>query len=160
MAEEFLSSGRLAGGELPREEGERVEFREQWTETAKKTLVAFVNGAGGTVWFGINGRGEAAGLSESPDSLRRSVSSFAILGRSVSGPSGFARVDASVSGQPQVGPELGNRVGKGLAFADENGAGHFFAELRRACDHFGRGSCGSRIIAIKMPLNWFGLQMD
>lgn len=77
MAEEFSELRTIGRGELPREEGERVEFKEQWTETAKKTLVAFANGAGGTVWFGINDRGEAAGLSESPDSLRRSVSSFA-----------------------------------------------------------------------------------
>lgn len=36
---------------LPEQEGPRVEFKQEWSETAKKTLIAFANTLGGEIYF-------------------------------------------------------------------------------------------------------------
>lgn len=38
---------------LPEHEDVRVEFKETWSETAKKTLIAFANTLGGNLYFGV-----------------------------------------------------------------------------------------------------------
>lgn len=44
-------------------ESATVELKETWTETVKKTLSAFANTQGGTIYFGINDEGKVLGLS-------------------------------------------------------------------------------------------------
>lgn len=42
---------------LPEYEGVRVEFKENWSDTAKKTLIAFANTLGGDLYFGVTDDG-------------------------------------------------------------------------------------------------------
>lgn len=66
---------------LPESEDVRVEFKEDWTETAKKTLIAFANTLGGDLYFGITDAGEAKGLGKKEvDAISRSVLQFCRAG--------------------------------------------------------------------------------
>lgn len=49
---------------LPEQEDVRVEFKETWSETAKKTLIAFANTLGGNLYFGVTDDATAKGLSK------------------------------------------------------------------------------------------------
>lgn len=62
---------------LPKYEDETNEFKIQWSDTAKKTLCAFLNTRGGTIWFGIDNRGSAVGV-ENHDSIANSVANTLI----------------------------------------------------------------------------------
>ena len=62
---------------LPEHEGARVEFKEAWTETAKKTLIAFANTLGGDMFFGVTDDGIAKGLCKKEiDGISRSIHQF------------------------------------------------------------------------------------
>ena len=66
---------------LPEHEGVRVEFKECWTETAKKTLIAFANTLGGDLYFGVTDEGITKGLSKKEvDVISRSVHQFCRAG--------------------------------------------------------------------------------
>ena len=66
---------------VPEAEDIRVEFEEGWTETAKKTLIAFANTLGGDLYFGITDAGEAKGLGKKEvDRISRSVLEFCRTG--------------------------------------------------------------------------------
>ena len=66
---------------LPAHEDIRVEFKEGWTETAKKTLIAFANTLGGNLFFGMTDDGTAKGLSKKEiDQISRSVLQFCRTG--------------------------------------------------------------------------------
>ena len=62
--------------EIPRHEDEQTEFKLTWSDTVKKTLIAFANTFGGMIWLGINDDGEVCGL-DHPDECERSVTAFA-----------------------------------------------------------------------------------
>ena len=49
---------------LPEQEDVRVEFKETWSETAKKTLIAFANTLGVNLYFGVTDDATAKGLSK------------------------------------------------------------------------------------------------
>lgn len=49
---------------LPEHEDVRVEFKESWTEQAKKTLIAFANTLGGILYFGVNDDATIKGLNK------------------------------------------------------------------------------------------------
>ena len=63
---------------IPDTESQTVEFKKEWTETVKKTMIAFANGYGGTIFFGVDDRGKICGIDFDP--LERSVFSFARSG--------------------------------------------------------------------------------
>lgn len=66
---------------LPRYEDVRVEFKEAWSETAKKTLIAFANTLGGNLFFGITDEGAAKGICKKEvDQISRSVFQFCRTG--------------------------------------------------------------------------------
>lgn len=57
---------------IPSVEGFVVEFKQEWTETAKASFCAFANSAGGDVYFGVTDDGDVVGV-EDPDEIVRSV---------------------------------------------------------------------------------------
>lgn len=57
---------------IPAAESETVEFKEQWSDTAKSDFCAFANTSGGTVYFGINDDGNIVGV-EKPDEVERAI---------------------------------------------------------------------------------------
>ena len=62
---------------LPVVEDFQTEFKQVWTQTAEKTLIAFANGLGGTLFFGIRDDGVPMGLSKKDaDQITRSVALF------------------------------------------------------------------------------------
>lgn len=66
---------------LPEQEGPRVEFKQEWSETAKKTLIAFANTLGGEIYFGLSDDGVATGLSKKQiDMISRSILQFCRTG--------------------------------------------------------------------------------
>lgn len=66
---------------LPEEADIRVAFQEAWTDTAKKTLIAFANTLGGKLYFGMSDEGAAKGLSKKEvDQISRSVLQFCRTG--------------------------------------------------------------------------------
>ena len=66
---------------LPEHEDVRVEFKETWSETAKKTLIAFANTLGGNLYFGVTDDATAKGLSKKEvDMISRSVLQFCRTG--------------------------------------------------------------------------------
>ena len=66
---------------LPEQEDVRVEFKETWSETAKKTLIAFANTLGGNLYFGVTDDATAKGLSKKEvDMISRSVLQFCRTG--------------------------------------------------------------------------------
>lgn len=56
-------------------EGQSVEFKEQWCDSAKKTLIAFANDLGGILYFGVADDGTVKGCDF--DETERSVMQFA-----------------------------------------------------------------------------------
>lgn len=75
-----------------RHESERVEFKQAWSDTAQKTMIAFANTYGGTIYFGVNDDGEAVGVDDF-DKIARTVFAFARSG-----------VDPDMSGLIRVNP--------------------------------------------------------
>ena len=51
-----------------RHEDERTEFKREWSESIRKTIIAFANTQGGTLWVGVDDEGRATGV-EDPDGL-------------------------------------------------------------------------------------------
>lgn len=70
----------MAENEFPKQEGLTVEFKQAWGDTAKKTLIAFANTAGGELFFGIDDAGRPVGITESFDALARCVTRFCRCG--------------------------------------------------------------------------------
>ncbi|MGN1209754.1 MAG: RNA-binding domain-containing protein, partial [Duodenibacillus sp.] len=56
-------------------EGQRLEYKREWCETAKKTMIAFANDLGGILQIGVADDGEVVGCNF--DQVDRSVHSFA-----------------------------------------------------------------------------------
>ncbi|MCF0120552.1 MAG: putative DNA binding domain-containing protein [Duodenibacillus sp.] len=56
-------------------EDDRTEFKREWSDTAKKTMIAFANDVGGVIYFGVSDDGEVIGCDF--DAVDRSVRSFA-----------------------------------------------------------------------------------
>lgn len=66
---------------LPEHEDVRGEFKETWSETAKKTLIAFANTLGVNLYFGVTDDATAKGLSKKEvDMISRSVLQFCRTG--------------------------------------------------------------------------------
>ena len=63
---------------IPFPEDGRTEFKQEWSSTAKKTIIAFANGSGGLIYFGVANDGEVVGCDH--DSTERAVMSFARSG--------------------------------------------------------------------------------
>lgn len=62
---------------LPECRSVRVEFQEGWSQTAKKTLLAFANTIGGDLYFGISDDGITKGLSKKAvNVISRAVQEF------------------------------------------------------------------------------------
>ena len=62
-------------------ENETTEFKEEWTESAKKTICAFANSYGGTIYFGVRDDGVAIGIPDNKvDRLIRIVTDVASYG--------------------------------------------------------------------------------
>ena len=62
---------------LPECRSVRVEFQEGWSQTAKKTLLAFANTIGGDLYFGISDDGITKGLSKNAvNVISRAVQEF------------------------------------------------------------------------------------
>ncbi len=57
---------------LPVNESVLVEFKAQWSDTAKEACCAFANTSGGVIYFGVADDGEVVGVSH-PDEIERSV---------------------------------------------------------------------------------------
>ena len=53
-------------------EGMRVEFKREYAETIRKTVVAFANTEGGTIYIGIDDDGSIVGV-EDPDDVQKKV---------------------------------------------------------------------------------------
>lgn len=47
---------------LPSSESEKIEFKISFNEAVIETLVAFSNAKGGTVYVGVNNKGEVNGI--------------------------------------------------------------------------------------------------
>ena len=60
---------------LKEPEGQRLEYKREWCETAKKTMIAFANDLGGILQIGVADDGEVIGCNF--DQVDRSVHSFA-----------------------------------------------------------------------------------
>ena len=58
---------------LPRKESETVEFKTSFSDEVIETLVAFANTKGGTVYIGIDGKGEIRGVAISNESVQNWV---------------------------------------------------------------------------------------
>lgn len=63
---------------IPFPEDGRTEFKQAWSPTAKKTIIAFANGSGGIVYFGVADDGEVVGCDH--DSVERAIMAFARSG--------------------------------------------------------------------------------
>lgn len=61
---------------MKRFEDHRTEFKTQYTSEVKKTIIAFANSEGGTIYFGVDDDGSAIGL-ENPDDVMTRVSHIA-----------------------------------------------------------------------------------
>lgn len=62
-------------------ENETTEFKEEWTESAKKNICAFANSYGGTIYFGVRDDGVAIGIPDNKvDRLIRIVADVARYG--------------------------------------------------------------------------------
>ena len=57
-------------------EGLNIEFKREWSDSAKRTLVAFANTDGGTLYIGIDDDGNAIGVRD-PDECMRQVTQAA-----------------------------------------------------------------------------------
>lgn len=60
---------------LTEPEGQQLEYKQAWSETAKKTMIAFANDLGGVLYIGVADDGEVVGCNY--DQVERSVRSFA-----------------------------------------------------------------------------------
>ena len=60
---------------LQEPEGPMLEYKQEWSDTAKKTLIAFANHLGGIMQIGVADDGEVVGCNF--DRVDRSVRSFA-----------------------------------------------------------------------------------
>ncbi len=60
---------------LSKPEGQTLEYKREWCETAKKTMIAFANDFGGILMIGVADDGEVVGCNY--DQVERSVRSFA-----------------------------------------------------------------------------------
>lgn len=71
--------------QIPSAEGPQIEFKPEWTETAKECFCAFLNTSGGKVFFGVDNEGQVVGI-DNPDLVERSILSvfrFAIHPQSI-----------------------------------------------------------------------------
>ena len=60
---------------LKEPEGRQLEYKQTWSDSVKKTMIAFANDVGGTLVFGVADDGEVVGCNF--DQIERSVRSFA-----------------------------------------------------------------------------------
>ena len=60
---------------LTEPEGQQLEYKQAWSETAKKTMIAFANDLGGVLYIGVADDGEVVGCNY--DQVERNVRSFA-----------------------------------------------------------------------------------
>ena len=60
---------------LSKPEGQTLEYKQEWCDTAKKTMIAFANDLGGILLIGVADDGEVVGCNF--DQVERSVRSFA-----------------------------------------------------------------------------------
>lgn len=56
-------------------EGTRVEFKREYAETIRKTVIAFANTEGGTIYIGMDDDGRAVGVDDTDDVQKKVVSS-------------------------------------------------------------------------------------
>ena len=56
-------------------EGQKLEYKLKWSDTAKKTMIAFANDLGGLLLFGVADDGEIVGCKY--DEVERQVMTFA-----------------------------------------------------------------------------------
>ncbi|WEV64006.1 RNA-binding domain-containing protein [Bifidobacterium sp. ESL0732] len=61
----------------PLREGLNVEFKREWSDSAKKTLAAFANTDGGTIYIGIEDNGHVTGLSNPDEAMRQATQTAA-----------------------------------------------------------------------------------
>lgn len=52
-------------------EGQSIELKREYTEDIKKTVIAFANTAGGSIYIGIDDRGQVFGVADSDDVILR-----------------------------------------------------------------------------------------
>ena len=69
----------MSGYPWPSHENDRIEFKAEWTDTAKKTMIAFANTFGGHIYFGVDDAGLPIGINNY-DALERSILNFARSG--------------------------------------------------------------------------------
>lgn len=55
-------------------EGEKVEFKREYAETIKKTVIAFANTDGGCIYIGIEDDGSVVGINDADDVQKRVIS--------------------------------------------------------------------------------------
>lgn len=60
---------------IPPAESSIVEFKREWTETARETFCAFLNSHGGRVYFGVSDDSSIVGI-DKPDEISRTVHSI------------------------------------------------------------------------------------
>ncbi|MBT1160689.1 MULTISPECIES: RNA-binding domain-containing protein [Bifidobacterium] len=57
-------------------EGQYLEFKTDWNDSAKKTAIAFANSGGGTILVGVNDDGKAVGVNDVDDCMLRIMQSI------------------------------------------------------------------------------------
>ena len=56
-------------------ENQQTELKSDYTEEIKRTVVAFANGEGGTIYIGVNDNGEVLGLADADAVCQKITSS-------------------------------------------------------------------------------------
>lgn len=64
---------------IPTFESDTAEFKIAWSETAKKSMSAFLNGAGGTIYFGVDDSGKAVGVPR--EAVDKLLTTIAVVSR-------------------------------------------------------------------------------
>ncbi len=60
---------------MQRHEDGKTEFKREWAESIRKTVIAFANTEGGTLWVGVDDDGQAVGVAD-PDGLSLRIGSM------------------------------------------------------------------------------------
>ncbi|MCO6559447.1 MAG: putative DNA binding domain-containing protein [Bifidobacterium sp.] len=61
----------------PLREGLHTEFKREWSDSAKRTLTAFANTDGGTIYIGIEDTGQVTGLANPDETMRQATQAAA-----------------------------------------------------------------------------------
>ncbi len=101
--------------QIPKQESQTVEFKKTWSDTAKKTLIAFANGVGGVLYFGVDDAGNVTGITNK-DAIARSVYDFARQGVEPPLADSLNVENMTIDGKTVVSVHVASGEGKPYAF--------------------------------------------